>query len=318
MSLESLCTACALCVVGNINRDVKTAPFMSSERLFADGETSVAAITETIGGGGANSVCAAAALGARTAFLGKVGADSLGTRLAQTLAEWGVAAHLAVDAAHPTGTSINLAYTGGQRHFVSALPNNMTLGIEDIVLAALDGYQHLLRADLWFSESMLHGGNALLLAEARTRGLLTSIDLNWDPCWGVAAESVVRERKAAVRRLLPLVTLAHGNVRELTAFAETDDLPTALQRLTAWGAEAVVVHLGAQGAGYYTAGTLITEPPAPIARQAQTTGTGDVLSVCMMLLHHYPEIPIRERLRLANAQVARFIEGDWQALPELG
>jgi sugar/nucleoside kinase (ribokinase family) len=50
----------SLCVVGNINRDVKTAPFHAGEHLFSDGETSVSFVAETIGGGGANSAFAAA------------------------------------------------------------------------------------------------------------------------------------------------------------------------------------------------------------------------------------------------------------------
>jgi hypothetical protein len=48
-----------------------------------------------------------------------------------------------------------------------------------------------------------------------------------------------------------------------------------------------------------------------------TTGTGDVLSVCTMLLHHHTIVPIRERLRLANAIVSQFIEGKRQMIPAL-
>ena len=56
----SLFKAARLCVAGNINRDIKTAPFPGKKSLFADGETSVKAIHETIGGGGANSAFAVA------------------------------------------------------------------------------------------------------------------------------------------------------------------------------------------------------------------------------------------------------------------
>ena len=82
---ESLFRATSLCVVGNINRDIKTAPLRPGNHLFRDGETSVSSIVETIGGGGANSAFAAAALGAKVAFLGKVGADALGKKLEQAL-----------------------------------------------------------------------------------------------------------------------------------------------------------------------------------------------------------------------------------------
>ena len=79
---ESLLAAGNLCVVGNLNRDVKTAPLRPEPRLLEDGETGAAWIVETIGGGAANSASAAASLGARTALLAVFGLyASLGRRL---------------------------------------------------------------------------------------------------------------------------------------------------------------------------------------------------------------------------------------------
>ena len=49
-----------------------------------------------------------------------------------------------------------------------------------------------------------------------------------------------------MRRVLPLVDLVHGNVRELNLFADSTELTTTLERLTAWGAGAVVSHMGAE------------------------------------------------------------------------
>jgi sugar/nucleoside kinase (ribokinase family) len=113
------------------------------------------------------------------------------------------------------------------------------------------------------------------------------------------------------------VDLAHGNVRELNEFADSSDLPTTLKRLSKWGARAVVLHLGKRGAGYYHAGKLLIEPPAPVKRHVNATGTGDVLSVCLMLLHQFSDVPVSEKLRLANAIVAQFIEGRRQFIPGL-
>ena len=122
-----------------------------------------------------------------------------------------------------------------------------------------------------------------------------------------------------MRDILSFVNLAHGNVRELMEFADAPELNTALQRLVEWGVGAVVVHLGAKGAGYYQSGEeLIVEPPAPIQKQVQTTGTGDVLSVCMMLLQRRADLSIcPQRLRIANTIVGEFIEGDRHLIPTL-
>lgn len=306
----------SLCVVGNINRDLKAAPIPADERLFQDGETSVPWIVETIGGGGANSACAAAALGARVSFLGKAGDDGLAGRLGQTLRRHGVSALLTRAAGIATGTSLALSFTQGQRHFVSCLPASQSLCFRDLDMSALAGHQHLLRADLWFSEAMLFEGNQQLLDFARGAGLQTSIDINWDPAWGVASPSTISERKAAVRKILPLVDLAHGNVRELCAFTDSRDLDSALCALKAWGAGAVVVHYGEQGAGFFDGQELVVEPPVLARSHVNTTGTGDVLSVCLMLLHQ-SRFPVRERLRLANQVVSEFIEGRLALIPSL-
>jgi sugar/nucleoside kinase (ribokinase family) len=144
--LRSECLAKGLrsgnvCVVGNINRDIKLSSIVSGDHLFRDGETSVSSIIETIGGGGANSAFAAAALGANVGFLGKAGADPLGERLEQMLLEHGISAHLARDPDHATGTSIALAFEGGHRHFLSCLPNNESLNFDDLHLNAFREYR---------------------------------------------------------------------------------------------------------------------------------------------------------------------------------
>ena len=124
---------------GNLNRDLRIAPVTPADSLFRDGETSVPFIVETTGGGGANSACAAAALGAKVAFLGKVGCDSLGLRLEEALQRQGIATHLKHDPATTTGTSINLVYNSGHRHFISCLPNNESLAFEDLDLSVSAG-----------------------------------------------------------------------------------------------------------------------------------------------------------------------------------
>ena len=306
-----------LCVVGNINRDIKTAAFKAGAGLFQDGETSTPWIAETIGGGGANSAFAAASLGARVSFLGKVGADELGSRLQRTLERHGISPHLARDPARASGTSIALAFDSGQRHFISCLPANEALSYGDLDAKVLKGHDHLLRADIWFSKAMLFEGNKQLFQLARKSGVAVSIDLNWDPQWGRASVGEIAARKQAVRDVLPLVNLAHGNARELMGFADAPDLEVALKRLVDWGVEAVVVHLGGRGAGFYSREGFVIEPPAPVKASLNSTGTGDLLSVCMMLLHRRADIAMAERLRLANGIVAEFIEGTRKIIPPL-
>jgi sugar/nucleoside kinase (ribokinase family) len=306
-----------VCIVGNINRDVKVQQVPASARLFEDGETSVPPIMETIGGGGANSACAAAALGGTVRFVGKVGADALGTRLKRALKNHGVEPYLALDRHCATGSTVALSLSSGQRHFLSSLPNNESLRFEDLDLSALEGCIHLLRADVWFSESMLEMGNALLFKEARKRGLATSLDLNFDPCWSTDDEQRVSRRKQLLRDVLGLVDLAHGNVRELCEFTDSSELDVALRRLSEWGVKAAVVHLGSRGAGVWANGELVIEAATPAQTVVNSTGTGDVLSICMILLHARTDLTVQEKLRRSNQVVREFMEGRRQLLPEL-
>lgn len=317
MLSESAFQAGSLCVVGNINRDIKTAPLRAEPKLFEDGETPVDWIVETVGGGGANSAFAAAALGGKVALLAKIGSDSLGHRLEQTLQKHGISAYLTRDGSHQTGSSLALSFTNGCRHFLSCLPTSRALSFADLNLSGLEHCRHLLRADIWFSEAMLFDGNARLFAQAKKLGLTISVDLNWDPAWGNADAKTLQTRKQAVRDVLASVDLAHGNTRELCEFADAPTLEQALERITGWGAKAVVVHLGIQGAGFYQAGNLVIEPPVPAKVQVTSTGCGDVLSVCMMLLHQDNSSSVRDRLRLANQVVSEFMEGKRRLLPEL-
>ena len=164
---------------------------------------------------------------------------------------------------------------------------------------------------------MLFGGNEKLFLWARGRNIPVSMDLNWDPLWGRGSEAEIDRRKQAALDVLPLVTIAHGNVRELCACTRTDDLESALRRLERCGAPAVLVHMGEKGAGYYSGGKLEVVPATPARRRLHATGTGDVLSVCAMLLHARQDVPVTGRLMLANRIVTEFIEGRRTLIPAL-
>jgi 2-dehydro-3-deoxygluconokinase len=314
---ETVFRGCRLAIVGSICRDVKIGAIRPGRYLLEDGETPTTFVKETIGGGGANSALAAASLAAEVRFCGKVGADSLGERLEQSLVRQGVTSFIRRDSRAPTGSSVVLSFESGYRHFISWQPNNYSLAMSDIDLTMLLGAEHLLRADVWFSEPMLAGGNEELFRAARARGLTTSLDLNWDPYWGSAEAAAIAGRKEAVRRILPLVDLVHGNVRELNQFADCSELEATLRQITAWGARAIVIHMGIDGAGYYCRGQLTVSPAIQVEQCMNTAGSGDLLSVCMMLLHGRSEIALSDRLWLANTIVSEFIAGKRCVIPEL-
>jgi len=126
-----------------------------------------------------------------------------------------------------------------------------------------------------------------LFREAPPPGALaTSLDLNWDPKWGQAlTEKSSIARGPFANNCCPLVDLAHGNrARKLCAFADAPDLMCALQKLCGWGAGAVVVHNGTEGAGVFFARDDSRQRPPVVVKKPVNgqPGTGDC---CLSVLH---------------------------------
>jgi len=62
---------------------------------------------------------------------------------------------------------------------------------------------------------------------------------------------------------------------------------------------------------------LVEEEPIAAESIRNATGAGDVLSMCMMLMHREREMELREKLRLANGIVTQHIEGRLVLIPSL-
>ena len=78
-----------------------------------------------------------------------------------------------------------------------------------------------------------------------------------------------------------------------------------------------MVHMGTQGAGYYSGGQLIVEPASVAERVINSTGTGDVLSMCMILLHSRKDLSFQHKLSLSNKVVCEYIEGQRTMIPSI-
>jgi sugar/nucleoside kinase (ribokinase family) len=315
MTLPTSAASRAIAVVGNVNLDLKTSPIPASDRLLADGETSVEEIYESLGGGGANLAVAAARLGGAVHLCAAVGNDELGAKIAQALRRFGVTPHLRPKPV-ATGRSINLNWDNSQRHFLSSLPHTRLLQADDVDFAELSGCRHLFRADIWFAEGMLEAGNGQVLRRARDLGMTTSLDINWDPLWSAAGSAQrVSVRQRQVLEILPLVDYVHGNERELAIFTGQADVRAACRMLTDRGAGAVVCHRGAAGSAIFSAGTGWCQVPAtPVQRIVCQTGTGDVFSAAFLLLD---DLPPAERLMECGRIAARHLEGAADYIPRL-
>jgi len=117
-------------VVGAINLDLT----IEVDRLPFEGETLVGRrLTQAAGGKGANQAVAAARLGARASFCGRVGDDDWGRLVAGRLAAEGVdTASLTIDVLRATGAAIILVEPTGKNQIIAVGGANLGVSPDDV------------------------------------------------------------------------------------------------------------------------------------------------------------------------------------------
>ena len=225
------------------------------------------------GGAPANLAVAASRLGAKTAFIGRVGRDSFGTYLKTCLAENGVdVSGVSVDPVqHTTLAVVALDATGERTFSFYRDPSaDVNLRWEDVPEAMLQ------------STKILHFGSVSLTSEtsrtatlkaaetARTCGALVSYDPNYRASlWPDEGTAVARMREP-----LPLVDILKVSDEELPLLTGLTDPDRGSQRLAETGIRLVLVTLGAHGAFYRFDGRTGHVPGVPCT-VGDTNGAGD-------------------------------------------
>jgi len=132
-------------VVGSINMDLVA----RCDGLPRPGQTVHAvSFSQLPGGKGANQAVAAARLGARCTFIGRVGDDSYGRQLTETLKQYGV--HTAAVTVTP-GTSSGLAWINVEQSGENAIT----------IVAGSNG--HLTRDDVQCNQTLIQSANVLIV-----------------------------------------------------------------------------------------------------------------------------------------------------------
>lgn len=246
-----------LCVVGSVNLDI----VVSVPHHPAAGETVLGdARRDLHGGKGANQAVAAARLGSRVAFVGRVGDDAVGTRLREGLARERVdVTHLRTDPDAPSGTALIAVDTTGENMIIVVPGANGRVGPSDVTAAGVP---------LAAARVTLLGHEvpeAAVLAAARAAG--GTVVLNPAPA------------RPLPRALLDRADVLVPNRGELHALTGRTGDPADLARALH---PAVVVTLGADGALVVT-DVAVTHIQAPRVDVADTTGAGDAF--CGALAH---------------------------------
>jgi len=239
------------------------------------------------GGCAINTATALQRLGVHAAVVGKVGHDVLGRFLVGVLEERGIAHEgVLVDDAAPTSATVALVSSDGERTFLHVKGANAALRADELDAPVVFSGRGLHIAGALVLDSLDGAPCASLLAEARRRRILTTLDTVWDATgrWD---------------RILP--ALGHADVfvpslAEATAISGEGDPAAAAAWLQRAGARDVVVTLGA--AGCYVAGFGHVPPVSVVSVDA--TGAGDAFAAGLIhgLLAGWT---VERAARLANA-----------------
>jgi sugar/nucleoside kinase (ribokinase family) len=169
--------------------------------------------------------------------------------------------HIIIDPAQKTGLTVILNRVD-DRAMLTHLGAINALRAEQIPDDLLSEARHLHLAS-YFLQTNLQPDVPDLFRRARTLGLTTSMDTNWDP----------EERWSGVQDLLPLVNVFLPNDNEAYALTGVNDVEVAARKL-ADVSEVVSVKLGAEGAIAMTCDSKYQFPAIPV-QVADTVGAGD-------------------------------------------
>lgn len=283
----------------------------------------VSAFRPKPGGAPANVAVAAVRLGARSAFIGKVGDEAFGHHLADVLRQEGVDVRgMRYDKEARTGMA-----------FI-AMPDENTA---EFVFYRNPGADMRLRADELDRELLqetraFHFGSLSLIQEpsrsatmeaanmARQAGALISFDVNYRPTlWNSPQEAYDR-----IMATVPHVDLLKVNEVELALLAGSKDLDAASKALLKQGPDLCVVTLGPNGSFFRVAEGGEHVPPFKV-QTVDATGCGDAFVaglLCQLVVgadwrEQLSPARMRGVLRYANAvgALTALTQGVIPALP---
>ena len=240
---------------------------------------SITRFHKRIAGADSNVAIGLARLGFNVAWLSRVGADSFGRFVLNTLQTEGLdCQHVEIDPQHPTGFQLKSRVDDGSDPQVEyfrrgSAASHLSL---DALSAPLLSARHLHATGI--PPALSDSCNALsfeLMKSMRAAGNSVSFDPNLRPSLWASEQKMIRDINAlAAHAHWVLPGLSEGQL--LTGYDDPSDIAAFYLDQ---GAEAVVIKLGAKGAFYRTARTEEFIPAVPVSRVIDTVGAGDGFAV---------------------------------------
>lgn len=251
-------------VVGSLNMDL----LFRTDRSPAAGETVIGNRFDRVPGGkGANQAVAAARLGAAVSMVGRVGDDSLGGELVQSLTASGVdAAHVQSDPAAATGVAAIVVEEGSGQNRIIVVPGaNMRLTEADVAAAG---------------EAIAAAGSVVAPLEVPIPAIRRMAELGrrHGACV-IVNPAPARPLPDELLRLIDVITPNETEVEQLTGVAVADlaGASRAAAALVKRGVRRVVITLGARGAFVRDEEDEFHLPARPV-RAIDTVAAGDAFT----------------------------------------
>lgn len=250
-----------LLVVGELNVDLILSG--DAEPEFNQVEKLISDATLTLGSSSAIFACAAAKLGLKVAFAGKIGKDLFGEYILEQLRSHAIDVQ-GVHSEEGIKTGITIIFNRGSDRAILTYPGSIaTLNYRDIDQKLMRECRHLHLGGYYLLDD-LRADVPGLFSAARQAGLTTSLDTNFDPTekWG-----------EEIWKVLEHTNIFLPNRTEICSIAREHDLSLALNKV-AGVVPVVAVKLGGQGALARKKDQEIKADSLPV-KVVDTVGAGD-------------------------------------------
>ncbi|MHB1525987.1 MAG: carbohydrate kinase family protein [Candidatus Dormibacteria bacterium] len=236
---------------------------------FAKASDTPATITIGPGGSAANAAAWLAALGVRTAFIGTVGDDLLGSVQVEDLQRRGVLPVVPIVTGQPTGVVVAIVTATGQRSMVTSRGAALGLRPQHLPRDLFRRGCHLHLSGYVLMDGQTRAAGLAALELARAAGMTISIDpSSREPLRRVGRE-MFRDWTRGAQVLLPNLDEGEAMTGQDEPAAMITDLLTDYQE--------VVLSLGEDGAMWGSGSRRHRLPAAP-APVTDTTGAGDAFA----------------------------------------
>lgn len=226
-------------------------------------------MTIAVSGAAGASVIAGAKVGLSSRAVGGVGKDLMGDWVLQRLQDFGVdVTHMQRLDSVPTSTSIVTTRKDGSRPALHVKGATAAFTVKESDLAAVTDAKVVHLGGVGLMDAMDGAGTARLMAHAKARGAITTVD--------VFAGS--HDDLPDVQAVLPYTDYFIPSIEEAEALSGMNDIPRMVSFFLERGAKCCIFTLGEHGAYYHHRDGTRVQVPAHDIDVKCTCGCGDIFN----------------------------------------